>query len=250
MYLWGDEDGTLTAGRHALEGEWLSLPFGRVVYPDEAVKRAAFFFDARRDAARTGDASFAASVEPGHYSFRIRASIDSPASGRILGLSFWTAKGREPLRSLLISGSDFASPGTYREFEVTVPVTAPGPLRLAAQIIGAAGKETRDAESDREGVAGGTDKRPLHDLSVLFAADLAQTRVTAGAHRADEIAELAGLHGRWDAVLWPERRAGSRAPMNGELEHFPRLGDGDRRPVWKTVHTGCRLRRSARETVS
>jgi hypothetical protein len=139
VYVWGDEGGALTAGRHTMEGEWLPLPFGRVVYPDDAVKRAAFFFDARRDAGRVRDVPLAASIEPGHYSLRVRAKADGSSPGRILGLSVWPAKGREPLRSLYLSGSDFGAPGAFREFEVTVPVTAPGPLRLRVTYFGGAG---------------------------------------------------------------------------------------------------------------
>jgi len=139
VYLWGDESGALTAGQHTLEGEWLSLPFGRIVYPEDATKRAAFFFDADRDAGKTGDVPFIDSVLAGLCRFRIRARIDGAAQGRILGLSLWAPKGREPLRSLLISGADFGSSGAYREFDVAVPVTASGPLRLRVVYFGGAG---------------------------------------------------------------------------------------------------------------
>jgi hypothetical protein len=125
VYLWGDEEGTLTSGRHTAEAEWFPIPFGRVEYPAAASKNCALLFDGPAGKTASWTMPLPGTLKPGRYRLVVSARTEGPAAeGAALGLILRTAEGKE-LRSAVL-GAD----GSYREWSWPFFLGAEGGLSL------------------------------------------------------------------------------------------------------------------------
>lgn len=131
VYLWNDDAGGLTGGRHTFEGEWLPSRWGSIAYGEDYSKRAAILWEpGRRDELV---AEIPGEFKAGRYRLRLRIKTEG-GSGEAIAAAVVLAESGARLRSLRIPAGtggwiepeiSFAlRDGDRPNFQVQVPGTS------------------------------------------------------------------------------------------------------------------------------
>lgn len=112
VYLWNDNAGVLTGGRHTFEGEWLPTRWGSIAYGEEFSKGAAILWEpGRRDELV---AEIPGEFKAGRYRLRLRIKTGG-GGGTAFAAAVVSAENRARLRSLTVP----AGTGGWIEPEIT-----------------------------------------------------------------------------------------------------------------------------------
>lgn len=118
VYLWNERDGILSGPGYALEGEWIPLRQGRVVYDEKASRGTALFLEKSKDKKFTFSVLVQKNVLQGRHKLVIRAKIgDNFLKEKILGVAVASKGGREQGASFFIAGNHFKKSKVYQDFE-------------------------------------------------------------------------------------------------------------------------------------
>jgi hypothetical protein len=137
VYLWNEENGRLTGTHHFLEGEWLPVPFGRIVFNDESSKGCALYMDKKTDGSRTFGFDTEEPLSIGHHRVSLRLKGDNFAEGdRLFGLAIETREPGSQDTTFVVSAEMLRTKTSYQNFEFNFYHRQEGPVRIKMLFTG------------------------------------------------------------------------------------------------------------------
>ena len=131
VYLWNDEAGALTGGRHTCEGEWLPARWGAVEYGAEYSKQAAMAWEPGRP--DEFSAEIPGTFKAGRYRLRLRIKAEGGA-GEAFAAAVVSAETGERLRTVRVP----AGGGSWVEPEISFALREGDRPNIRVQVSGTA----------------------------------------------------------------------------------------------------------------
>jgi hypothetical protein len=131
VYLWNDEAGALTGGRHTCEGEWLPARWGAVEYGAEYSKQAAMAWEPGRP--DEFSAEIPGTFKAGRYRLRLRIKAEGGA-GEAFAAAVVSAETGERLRTVRVP----AGGGAWVEPEISFALREGDRPNIRVQVSGTA----------------------------------------------------------------------------------------------------------------
>ena len=137
VYLWNEENGQLTGGHHSVEGEWLPVPFGRVIYSEESSKGCALYMAKEKDGNRLFHYETGEILSPGNYRLEFRLKGDDFSEGdRLFGIAIETEEAGAQDSAFFVSADMLRAENRYQDFEFSFYHRKEGPLHLKVLFTG------------------------------------------------------------------------------------------------------------------
>lgn len=137
VYLWNEENAQLTGGHHSVEGEWLPVPFGQVVYSEESSKGCALYMDKEKDGNRLFHYTTGEILSAGHYRLEFRLKGDDYSEdNRLFGIAIETKEAGVQDTAFFVSADMLRAENRYQDFEFSFYQRKEGPLHLKVLFTG------------------------------------------------------------------------------------------------------------------
>jgi hypothetical protein len=137
VYLWNEGSEHLTGAHHSLEGEWLPLPFGRIIFDDESSKGCALYLDKNKEGNRVFRFETEERLPVGHYNvvLQIRGD-DFSARDRLFGIAIETEEPGAQDTTFFVSAEMLGTERRYQNFNFSFYHRQEGPLRMKVLFTG------------------------------------------------------------------------------------------------------------------
>jgi len=137
VYLWNEANGQLTGGHHSVEGEWLPVPFGQVIYRDDSSKGCALYMERDDDGSRLFHYQTGETLSPGHYRLEFRLKGDDFSEGdRLFGIAIETKEAGTQDTAFFVSADTLRAKNRYQDFAFSFYHRKEGPLHLKLLFTG------------------------------------------------------------------------------------------------------------------
>jgi hypothetical protein len=137
VYLWNEENKRLTGGYHSLEGEWLPVPFGRVVFSEESSKGCALYLDKITDGNRMFRFETEESLSVGQYRLSLRLKgADFSNADRLFGIAIEPKEAGAQDTTFFISAEMLRAENQFQDFEFSFYHRDEGSARIKVLFTG------------------------------------------------------------------------------------------------------------------
>jgi hypothetical protein len=120
-----------------VEGEWLPVPFGQVIYSDNSSKGCALHMERDKEGNRLFHYQTEESLSPGHYRLEFRLKGEDFAEGdRLFGIALETREAGVPDTTMFVSADMLNAKNRYQDFGFSFYHRKEGPLHLKVLFTG------------------------------------------------------------------------------------------------------------------